>query len=287
MFSNAEQSCNRRAPGPFWAGLFGVMLAVLLSAVSAAAQDGDPQAIYESEIEAARGQMMGDPPAALGHAERAGDLALALPEEARNTAIARAQWLQSEAMTRLGRPGEAKPLAEAALDRLGSEPVAKQLYADLLVSLGRASKLTGEHGRALKAFQDAYEEYRAISATRSEAITLQSIGSIYNDARQYERAIDYFDDSAQRFSDDAALDLAGYNNRANAYRELGEYEQARAQYEQALSLAEGLGSAMLEARILNLWVDDTIDSARVAQTSIFINGVLAQSGLSRMRKVAP
>lgn len=207
---------------------------------------------FETAINAARGSMMADPRLALENAERAAALALDLDTPAeQDMALVTAWWLQSEALTRLGRPLEARPVAERALESLGADPEPTKLYADLLVSAARVSQHTGDHGGALGRYRTAYDVYRAIGQTRSEAIILQSIGSIYNDARQYERAIQYFDDATARFTDDAALDLAAFNNRANAYRELGRHDEALDQYQQALEIAAEMGSGTLEARILN------------------------------------
>lgn len=250
----------RRTPAvPGWLGaiLLGTGLVLTASAAAPArqlpsAEAEIPTSPVEAAFNAARSTMMADPHSALGHAERAAALALDLDMPAeQDVALVTAWWLQSEALTRLGRPLEARPIAERALETLGADPEPTKLYADLLVSAARASQHTGDHGGALGRFRTAYDVYREIGQTRSEAIILQSIGSIYNDARQYERAIEYFDDAMDRFTDDASLDLAAFNNRANAYRELGRYDEALSQYQSALDIAGEMGSGTLEARILN------------------------------------
>jgi len=236
-----------------WKWIKGLFLALALSVMPAAfAQSGLPSGTsYADAIEAARTSMMSDPVAALEHAQHAEQI---VPDdfdgETRDLAMASAAWLQSEAMTRLGRPGEALPVAERALELLGEDPAPTKLFADTLLSIGRILKLTGEHGRSLEILQQAFDVYAAIGETRSQAIVLQSIGSIYNDARQYERAIEYFADAVERHRD-TNLDLAAFNNLGNAYTALEQYSEALEYYDQALAAAETMGSGMLQARILN------------------------------------
>lgn len=244
-----------------------------------AAETEIPVSPVEAAFDEARGAMMADPRSALGHAERAAALALDLDTPAeQDQALVTAWWLQSEAMTRLGRPREAKPIAERALAALGDHPEPTKLYADLLVSAARARQQTGDHGGALGRFRDAYDVYREIGQTRSEAIVLQSIGSIYNDARQYERAIQYFGDATARYTDDASLDLAASNNRANAYRELGRYDEALSEYQSALAIAGEMGSATLEARILNNIASLHVNSGRLDEAETALDTAFERAG---------
>lgn len=291
------------------------ILAVIAAAVSilvapappVRAQDAatDPAASvaasYEAAIGEARSNMMGNPVSAYDHAQQAETLAHDFTDdEERQTALATAWWLQSEALTRLGRPHEAYPVAQRAFEQLDQDATPTKLYADILLSLGRINQLTGDHGGALETFQKAYDVYRAIGETRSEAIVLQSIGSIYNDARQFQRAVDYYTDASQRYRGDSALDLAALNNLGNAYKELGRYDDALSHYRRALSIAEAMGSIMLQARILNNigslevtfehydLAEDAIDEAfervgdgATAEWARFLWGVRAQAAYGR------
>ena len=259
-----------------------------------------PSSAFETAIGEARSAMMRDPAQALELSAQAealiGDN---VPAEVRNESLATVNWLQAEALTRLGRPNEAQPVAERALELLGEEPRYTKLYADILTSLGRTLKLTGEHGLALDMFQSAFEVYASIGEARSQAIVLQSIGSIYNDARQYERAIEYFQDSTARFQDNN-LDLAAFNNLGNAYTALGDVEAALEHFRRARDIAREMDSPMLQARILNNiaslhiadgnWTaaDASIDTAfelagdpQGAEWARFLYGVRAQAAYGR------
>lgn len=286
----------------WWKWISGVLLALTLMAgpVSHAQTDLQAASPYADAIEAARTSMMSDPLAALEHARHAEQLVpVDFDEATGDIALASAAWLQSEAMTRLGRPNDALPVAERALALLGENPAPTKLYADVLLSIGRILKLTGEHGESLEILQQAFNVYVTIGETRSQAIVLQSIGSIYNDARQYDRAIEYFADAVRRHRD-TNLDLAAFNNLGNAHTALEDYPQALNYYTQALSAAEEMGSGMLQARILNNvaslhiangdWqaADTAVDQAFAAagensgaEWSRFLWGVRAQAALGR------
>ncbi|WP_417484257.1 EAL domain-containing protein [Maricaulis salignorans] len=209
-------------------------------------------ATFETEIASARANMMGDPNAALAHINRAEAILAARPDPGDvDSELATVLWLKSEALTRLGRPVEARPIAQQALAELGADPAPTKLFADILVSLGRIYKVVSEYGLALENFQSAYEVYLEIGDTRSESIVLQSIGSIYNDAHQYRRAESYYLDAMNRHPGDPALDLAANNNLGNAYRELGEYYEALDRFQRAYAIAAEMDSDTLQARILN------------------------------------
>jgi EAL domain-containing protein (putative c-di-GMP-specific phosphodiesterase class I)/tetratricopeptide (TPR) repeat protein len=277
-----------------------LLLAIALLGSTPVAAQETAQSPYADAIEAARTNMMSDPVAALEHAQRAEQLVPAgFDGPTELMALASAGWLQSEALTRLGRPGDALPVAERALQLLGDNPVPTKLHADILLSLGRILKLTGEHGASLEMLQNAFDVYVAVGETRSQAIVLQSIGSIYNDARQYDRAIEYFNNSIERHRDNN-LDLAAFNNLGNAHTALEEYSDALRDYNQALAAAETMGSGMLQARILNNvaslhiqsgdWdaADAAVDlafaaagSAQGAEWSRFLWGVRAQAASGR------
>ncbi len=213
---------------------------------SATSPGGDlGKASYDAAIAEAKANMMKAPRAALAAAEEAEALA---PAADGQVAIATSLWLQGEALTRLNRAEDALPVIERARDSLGDQK--SKLTADILLALGRAQRNLSLYGGALASFQDAYRIYDELDVARSSALALQSIGTLYDSARQYERVIEYYERASAAFSDGAMLDLVSLNNRANAYRELGRYEEALAMQEQALAMARTSGGSLLPARIL-------------------------------------
>lgn len=228
-----------------------LIAAVLIGSSATHAVEPQATAAYEAAIDEASAAMMRDPGVALEAAQRAAATIATQAQSAESAEmLARSEWLQAEALTRLGRPVDAAPVADSAINRLGANPAPTKLYADLRVARGRIAVAVGDFETAFVSFTDAYEVFQRLDETRSQAIVLQSIGSIYTAAHQYERALTYFGDAMDRYSD-PSLDLAALNNRANALRELGRYEESLATYERARAAAAELGSPMLEARILN------------------------------------
>jgi len=255
---------------------------------------------FDGLVEAARASMMRDPQAALDLTDAA-EARIARDRTGGEGLTARAtvNWLRAEALTRLGRPVEAEPAVTQALADLGPEPAATKLYADILVAAARIEKLTGQYGQALEHFQSAYAVFREIDEPRSEAIVLLSIASIYKDARQYERAIDYFIDASERYSGDPSLELAARNNLGNVYRDIGDFDASLADFGRAYAIAADMDSPILQARILSNLAslrvdmeafdaaDEDLDRAFAimgedgAEWSRFLWGVRAQAAFGR------
>lgn len=232
-------------------------LAMFASAPAFAQTHQDPTAqvemrSFEDILNQAKGNMMRDPQAALDFiAEAEAILNAGRGPADTNLALAEIGWLRSEALTRVGRPEDALPVAQAALERFGVDDERGKLYADILVSLARTNRLTGDYGLALENFQAAYQIFLEIGHTRSESIVLQSMGSMFRDAHQDARAVEYFIDAIERHQGDPALELSARNNLGNAYRELGQYDEAMESLRRALAIAVEMDSDLLQARILN------------------------------------
>lgn len=232
--------------------LAAALLLLAMPGVSAQTVQGDetPTEAYRVAVESAQALMMASPRDAL---ERAQTAEAYLPSVSDIVDPASAQatvwWLQAEALHRLGRAEDAYSVATRALGALGDNPPESKLHADILTALGRINKVLGGHGDALESYQAAYEIYRDIGEPRSESLALQGIASLYTDARQYERAIEYFQHALERYQD-PALGLSANNNIANALTQLARYDEAEAAFQQALSIAREMESASLEARIL-------------------------------------
>lgn len=229
---------------------------------AALARSLTPTQAYQEALDLAQSVMMADPMEAMALAQQAEAHASDLAPEERDIAFASAYWLQSEALTRTGRAEDAYPLAVQALARLGEAPPATKLLADIYTSLGRIEKVLGQHGAALDHYQQAYEIYRDLGDRRSESIALQSMASIYTDAQQYERAVEYFQNALDRYQDDS-LNLAAQNNMANALTQLGRFAAAETSFAAAIELAQRMESPILEARILNNLANMEIEASNL------------------------
>ncbi len=213
--------------------------------------DPESQADFDQLIEKSKSSMMGDPSAALDYALKAQETARSLPtEDEQSTAEATALWLRSEALIRINRTDEVRPLIKRALKLLGENHPESKLQGDLLLTLGRVSRLSGDVETALNSFHSAHDIFAKLNLTRSQSITLQSLGSVYNDARSFEKALQYHDRAQEVFSGDLALDMSSANNRARVLKELGRHDEALVEFTRAYEFSRELGSPLLQARIL-------------------------------------
>lgn len=214
---------------------------------------------FDDNVAAAKTAMMSDPQKALTDALAAlAQIRDLPPSPQKRIGEITGIWLQSEALYRLDQAPKALPLVNSVLpDVLSLQPDSK-LAGDLLLVRGRLSSVTGSVQTALGDFQRAYEIYGKANKPRNQAITLQQIGSIYQDARDYPRTLQYYKQASETYSD-PALDLAAHNNIARTLKYMGRYGEAVAEYGHALDIARKLDAPSLEVQIL-----DNIASAQIA-----------------------
>ncbi len=222
-----------------------------LAAAMAQPTSSAPAGTFDGEVAAAKAAMMGHPEQALRHARAAISLSRNIPDAgSRLIAEATGQWLEGESLMRVNRPQEAREIVERALATVARRAPRTKLHADLLKARAGISLLTGAVQSALADLLTAHGMFRALGETRSQAIVLQNVGSIYLEAHDYERALRYYQQANEVYADDPALALAAHNNRGNAFKELRRYEQAEREFQLALEAARAIESDLLQARIL-------------------------------------
>ena len=227
-----------------------VAAALLLGIASPVVADSHPQAeTFKATIDEAKSLMMADSAAALDLARKAKSQVKGESDAAAKDRLT-AQWLEGEALMRLNRADEAGEIIDAALKEAEKSFPNDKLYADLLRSQASFKAGAGKYGEALDFFLSAHNRYEALGENRSRAIVLQNIGSLYSDARDYERVLRYYRQANDAFPEDNALALSALNNTANALKELDRLDEAEREFRKALSVAGEMGSPMLEARIL-------------------------------------
>lgn len=234
---------------------------------------------FAAEVAAARAAMMGDPAAALRHAQAATALGRSNPDaQARLIEEATGSWLEAEALMRVNRPQEARPALERGLAIAAEHVPNTKLHADLLRSRAALSLVTGDVPSAHSDLNAALGIYRTLGETRSHAIVLQNLGSLYSQARDFERALAYFEESRQVHSGDPALTLSAHNNRGNALKELARFDEAEREFGLALEAARAMNSELLQARILsNLASAQALRGDNVqAETNVQLGLALAQ-----------
>jgi diguanylate cyclase (GGDEF)-like protein len=206
---------------------------------------------FEASISSTKAAMMSDPEVALANARTAGRLAKSLPTKEAEIAIATSQWLQGEALTRLGQPAEAAPIVEGALITVARLQPHSKLHGDLLRSTASIASKTGNVQVALTTLHQAFATYQKLGEARGQAMALQNIGSLYYDARDYDRALRYYDQAQSIYKSDPAVTVSLHNNRANALKDMGRFAEAEREYGAAMRIARTMDSPMLEVHILS------------------------------------
>lgn len=197
----------------------------------------------------------------------------------RELAIATSQRLRGEALLRLNNPSAASQLlsqAYATVDKLQDHSALK---ADILISRARLESTTDQVQAALADYLAAFEIYKQVGDKHQQAVSLQDMGLLYNDAGDYRRALSYYGQSQTTFSGVPILDLSIANNRGDSLKDLGQYQDAESSYLSALKIAERMGSSSLQAQILsNLAVAQISDRRYAAAEASVTRGLkLAQS----------
>ncbi|MGI4877341.1 MAG: tetratricopeptide repeat protein, partial [Janthinobacterium lividum] len=239
------------------AGLFPVALSATPAASGPSASGTDTAmetaaASFADLIARARGQMQRDPALAVRLSRAAQTLAEnRAPSPSRDVDVATSKWLQGEALIRLNQLAPAAPLIREALASIGRLAPNTKLHGDALLSQAAIDTANGSPDKALADFQRAYQIFKEAREPRSQAIALQSMASIYQDAGDYRKVFNYYSQAAEAFPNDLPLSLSASNNLANSLVKQGKYKDAETEYNRALRFATALGSPLLQARILN------------------------------------
>jgi len=237
-------------------------------------------ATYDLPIEQAKEAMLGNPARAARLARGAEAAAIAWPPGARRSlAVATTQWLQGEAAFRMNDVPTAQFYIMTALRTVERTAPESKLRADLLLSRARIAVEQGKPQIGLRDIQQAYDLFARLGDVRSEAKALQSIGSIYQDAQDFERVLYYYKEAREILPNDPMLGLSASNNMANAYAQLGHLADAMAEYTRALAIARKLQSALLTAKILANIGDLQIKSREFAASRLNIHdGLVVANG---------
>jgi signal transduction histidine kinase/ActR/RegA family two-component response regulator len=231
------------------------LMALLAGPVAAAAAASPPPSTevsaFDAKVTAAKSAMMADPKIALDRSVEAMAIAKGTPATDQPIQVATSQWLQGEALMRLGRAQEAGPIIDQALAVVAVKAPNTKLHGDLTMAQGGILARTGKTTRALEVFQKAFTIFRLAGEARGQAKALQYIGSIYQEAGDYNRVLQYYAQSAEVYQADPVVLMSAYNNQANALKALGRLPEAEAKFKAALAIAREMGSPLLEASILS------------------------------------
>ncbi|MBX9796220.1 ATP-binding protein [Sphingomonas sp.] len=237
--------------------------AVLAQVAPAAVQSADP---VRRQLADAKDAMRADPARARALAAAAEARARRAPlTRANGLLIAESEWLQGEALLRLNAPGDAAPKIDDAIRLLDRTGFRGKLYGDLLLSRGGVATSNANVAQALSDYQTAHNLFRALRETRSQAIALQQIASLYREAGDWASALKYDTESSEIYADDPGLGISSFNNRGNSLRQMGKPLEAEAQYRRALAIARRMNSTLLVVRVLGNMARGQLEAQQLAR----------------------
>lgn len=238
---------------------------------------------YADAVAEAKAAMLINPQQALIKAIEAERLSSRIAQvDDRSVAIATAQWLQGEAYLRTNKSDMAEAPIESAIAQVAQRQPKSKLHGDLLLSLGWLDSNRVRMGDALRDYQGAFEIYRKLNDPRGQARALVFIASLYDQAREQQTALKYFQQALDIYQSDVNLSLSIHNNRALSLALLRRYPEARDELAKALSIAKILGSRnLLEQIYINIaWIQLKIGNlSRAEQALVFARKVADTSDL--------
>ncbi|UYY77411.1 ATP-binding protein [Sphingomonas sp. R1] len=199
-----------------------------------------------------------------------------------------ALWLRAELQLRTDQVDAAKASLEEAQRTVAQIPGPVRLKGDLLLVLGNLYVMRDQAADALAAFQSAYRVFEQLREVRSQALALQSIGSLYALATDERRAERYFRQASLLYGGDDILSLTLHNSRGNVLLALDRYREATAEYTMAIALARKLGKTFLEVRILDNLARSQVESGNLDGAESTLNRAFSlangsdTSGLRRL-----
>ena len=236
--------------------LIGAIATAVLLATAASARAEAPvmppaSGSFNGRVAAAKTAMVVDPQIALVRSLEALEVARGQAGDPKQAVhIATAQWLQGEALLRLNRLDDATPAIIQGLAVAAERAPNSKLHGDLTMARAEVNAIRGDVQPALADFQSAYRIYGRAGHPRGQAMALQNIGSIYQDAGDYAKVLQYYAQSAETYPADLGLLVSAHNNIGRALEFQRKFPEAAIEFNKALVIARQMESPQLEARIL-------------------------------------
>jgi CHAT domain-containing protein/Tfp pilus assembly protein PilF len=127
-------------------------------------------------------------------------------------------------------------IATASQKLVQIQTIEKQkVEASQFVDLGNQQFGVSQYLEALHSYQSALKIYRFINDLKSkeaEGAILNNIGNVYKDLGQYQKAIEYYQQSVSIFKK-GELQAGVFNNLGTVYDSLGQYQKAIEYYEKS------------------------------------------------------
>lgn len=171
-------------------------------------------------------------------------------------------------------------LGKASRLAAGDQEVSK-LKGDIALTRARIADNQGDIALALRSYQEARSIFARLGILRSQAIALQGLGSIYDEAHDFAREIEYYRQASLVYPPDTALKLSAANNIGFALLETGRYGEAVEDFKGALKIAIALKSELLESSILTNLAAAYAKQHKFIEAEAAVNRALKLLGANR------
>ncbi len=170
--------------------------------------------------------------------------------------------------------------AEESLSLSEDAPGLIHLQAEALKAIGLNCYLAGDNASAFENLSRSLAAYDEIGDKSNVAAVQAELATVYMSAGQFQKALSFYKQSSNHWRKVNHLyNLAGsLNDQGFLYHLMGDFEQAGAAYEEALSLAQGNGITRLAGYVIcgigDLFADlDASDEAMDAYNRAWVNAV--------------
>ena len=194
---------------------------------------------------------------------------------------ANAVWLEAQALNRLNRLEEARQAIAPVLSQIEKSQPGSIVHAELLYTLSSIFQKEGDVQNSFSGLKGAFSYFERNRDRKGQAKCLVLMASIYRQAGNYDKSIEYYDQAVDLYSGDKFFNLAVYNNRANSYRDMGQNGKARDDFTKSLQIARDLRNPSLISQVLSNLAYSEISEGRFEEARVHLNEALGMAGNSR------
>lgn len=264
----------RALRGPGWAAIAFVFALAVHKPMDAATSDRRDQAM--DHIAAAQELVPVKPEEALARSRAALSEIEALPGGAESTRLrAGAVWLEAQALNRLNRLAEARSVIEPAIRQIATEEPGSILHAELLYTKASILQKQGKVQESFSSLQNAFRFFGSALDNNGQAKSLVIMASIYRQAGDYTKSIDYYNQAIDLHEGDKFFQLAIFNNRANSYRDTGLNGKAREDFTKSLRIARELKNPGLICQVLSNLAYSEVNESRFDDAKLHLDEALS------------
>nr|WP_317892127.1 ATP-binding protein [uncultured Sphingomonas sp.] len=197
-------------------------------------------------LESAQAALVDDPAQALAISRQVQELARR--RGADPVALMTAGWIEADAAFRLSQDtAVSRSILERITSHMANAPA--RLQGNVLLTRGLLNSVDGQISAALSDYQRAYTQFVSIRDSRSQALALIRLASLYREGGDFAGARRYYLQALEVVSGDRNVTYAIYNGLGNVLTEMSRFPEASAAFAKALEFCPP-GAAAARARIL-------------------------------------